>query len=450
MAERPNILFVFADQMRGQDMRCAGNADIRTPNLDRLAGEGTLFTNTISNCPLCVPARGSLITGRHALSHRAVSNDLPLPEEEVGIAEALKPLGYRTGYIGKWHLDGIPRDKFTPAGRRRHGFDYWAAWECHHQYFKGRYHRDTPEPIPIEGYEPDFQTDLAIEFMKESVAQPFCLFVSWGPPHDPYDLVPEKYRSLYAPDKITLRPNATTPNTRAIADYYAAITALDWNVGRMMDAVDRLGIRDNTIFVFTSDHGDMLWSHGARNKEQPWEESILIPLIVRWPGHVPAGRKSDVLISIVDMAPTLLGLARAEAPHAVEGVDLSRAVRGENMDEPRSVFIYLPMPAQQAFAMGIGEWRGVRTKRHTYARWRDGRGWVLYDNREDPYQMRNLVDDPASQEVRSSLEAELQYWLGRTNDRFLKGEEHLRELGLGELWNESERHLSRRNPRWIR
>jgi len=262
--------------------------------------------------------------------------------------------------------------------------------------------------------------------------------------------VPDKYKAMYDPAKIALRPNAKDPDRQVIADYYAAITALGWNLGRMMETLDRLRIAENTILVFTSDHGDMLWSQGSHKKEQPWEESILIPFLIRWPGHVPAGRSADTLISIVDMTPTLLGLAGVEIPGNVEGLDLSKAMLGEKIDEPESVFIYLPMPAQQAFAKGIGEWRGVRTKQHTYARWRDGKGWVLYDNQQDPYQLNNLIEDPASKDLRNRLESELQYWLGRTNDKFLKGEDHLRELGIGELWNESERHLSRRRPRWIR
>ncbi|NOZ19779.1 MAG: sulfatase [Planctomycetes bacterium] len=450
MAKPPNILFVFGDQHRGQDLRCMGNSDVITPNFDRLAEGGSLFTNAISNCPLCVPARGSLITGRHPLSHKAVSNDLPLSTDEVGIAELLKPLGYRTGYIGKWHLDGVPRDKFTPPGKRRFGFDYWAAWECHHNYFKGRYHRDTPEVHHIEGYEPDFQTDLAIRFMEENRGDPFCLFLSWGPPHAPYQLVPDKYKAMYDPSKIALRPNAKDPDRQVLADYYAAITALDWNMGRMMEALDRLGIAEDTLVVYSSDHGDMLWSQGTTKKEQPWEESVLIPFIIRWPGRIPAGRRADTLLSIVDMPPTLLGLAGADVPERMEGADLSKGVVGDKMEEPQSVFLYLPMPAGQANAKGIGPWRGVRTKRHTYARWRDGSGWVLYDNEKDPYQLNNLIDDPASQDLRSRLESDLQYWLGRTGDKFLAGEDHLRELGLGELWNESEKILGGKRPRWIR
>jgi len=436
--------------MRGQDMGCAGNNEIHTPNLDKLASQGTYFTNAISNSPLCVPARGSLLTGRYPLSHKALSNDLPMPAEEVSIAEVLKTVGYRTGYIGKWHLDGVPRSKFTPPGGRRQGFDYWAAWECRHNYFDGRYHRDTPEPIRIEGYEPDFQTQLAIDFMKAGGEEPFCLFVSYGPPHAPYHQVPEKYKKMYDPERLTLRPNCRGADRQVIVDYYAQITALDWNVGRLMDWLEESGLDDDTILVFTSDHGDMLWSQGKVKKEQPWEESILVPFLIRGPGLVPAGRVCDTLLSIADMMPTLLGLVGAPVPDCVEGTDLSKAVRGEPHEGPESVFLTIPLPGGQGLRNGVKEWRGVRTKRYTYARFISGETWVLYDNEKDPYQLENLAGREDAKPLRDKLEAELQYWLERTGDEFLAWDEHLKRIGMAELWNESEKYLGGNRPRIVK
>ena len=207
MRRPPNLLFVFADQMRGMDMGCAGNFQVLTPNMDRMASEGTLFVNACANCPVCTPSRATMLTGRYPLSHRAVANDLPLPSSEVTIAEILRDVGYRTGYIGKWHLDGVPRDKFTAPGPRRHGFEFWAAWNCAHDYFHGRLYADTPEPIELKGYEPVGQTEVAIEFLEENGDRPFCLFLSWGPPHAPYAQVPERYKALYDPSQVQLRPN---------------------------------------------------------------------------------------------------------------------------------------------------------------------------------------------------------------------------------------------------
>jgi len=455
MTKRPNILFILVDQMRGRDMGCAGNSDVISPNLDKLAAQGALWTNAISNCPLCVPARGCILTGRHALSHRALTSSLPLPEEEVSIAELLKPLGYRTGYIGKWHLDGIPHDKFVPPGKRRHGFDYWAAWNFSHDYFNGRYYRDKPEPICIAGYEPDHQTELAINFMEGSKEAPFCLFLAWGPPHAPYHLVPQHYKGMYDTERLQVPPNSEGANRRTLADYYAQITALDSNIGRLLAALERLRIAEETILVFTSDHGDMLWSHGSKGKQQPWEESIRIPFIIRWPGRIPPRQMSDTLISLVDMMPTLLGLVEAEIPDNVEGADLSRALLGHRIEGPSSVFIYIPVPAPNSQAMEIrldGEWRGVRTRRHTYARSRNGEKRMIFDNLNDPYQLNNLIDDATSRDLHASLESELQQWLDRTGDRFLDVDGLIKELGLENVWNENERfYLARKKDRqWKR
>jgi arylsulfatase A-like enzyme len=463
MSRRPNLLFVFADQMRGMDMGCAGNDQVQTPNMDRLASEGALFTHAYANCPVCTPSRATILTGRYPLSHRALANDLPLPTSEVTIAELLRESGYRTGYIGKWHLDGVPRSRFTPPGPRRGGFDFWAAWNCAHSYFNGKLYRDTPEPIKLEGYEPVGQTDLAIRFLKEDDGRPFCLFLSWGPPHAPYDQVPERYKSLYDPAQIRLRPNVRPKPPRpfkditggrdpktTIAHYYAHITALDEQLGRLLKALEELNLDEDTIVVFTSDHGDMLWSQGMAKKEQPWEESIQIPFIIRWRGRIPAGHRCDMLISTVDFAPTLLGLMGFEVPGYMEGMDLSHIVLGEKEDEPESVFLTGPVIVDQGLHQGIREWRGVRTKRYTYARWFDGEGWVLYDNEADPYQLNNLIDSPQLASIRDELESMLQGWLKRTGDGSLPWDELIRRLGLSELWNARERELHPKNPRILK
>ncbi|MCZ6677715.1 MAG: sulfatase [Candidatus Poribacteria bacterium] len=447
MARSPNFLLVFSDQHRYCDMGCAGNPDVITPNMDELAQEGTHFTHTISNIPLCVPARGCIMTGKHPLSHKAVSNDLPLPLSERGIAQVFKEAGYQTGYIGKWHLGGMPRDKFMTA-EMRFGFDYWAGWNCHHNYFDAQYHDSDGNRIAIDGYEPDLQTDLAIQYCREHADEPFCLYLSWGPPHNPYEQVPVQYQVMYDPGRLTLRPNAEGANRDDLAGYYAHITALDANLGRLMKALEELGMAEDTILVYTSDHGDMLSSQGEVRKERPWEESIRVPFLIRWPGTVPAGVSRDTLLSIVDFAPTFLSLCGLPIPADVQGLDLSEAIRGQTIDEPNSVLLEIPLPGGEGFGGGIREWRGVRTRRHTYARFQDGAGWVLYDNLADPYQRYNRIADPAYQSIRDELEAELRGWLRRIGDRFLPGLDHIRELGLAELWNISEQRFGGNHPRW--
>lgn len=462
----PNILLIFADQMRGMDMGCAGNPDVITPNIDRLVEEGMYFPKAYANAPVCTPSRGSLLTGLYPLSHLAITNDLPIDVNIPSIGKILKGAGYYVGYIGKWHLDGVPRDKFTPPGPRRLGFDdFWAVWNCSHDYFNAYYYRDMPEPIPIKGYEPIGQTDLAIGFMEESLKEkrlPFFLVISWGPPHDPYWMVPEDYRLRYNPDKITLRPNVKLDTKKllgpkdagfspkeTIANYYAAITALDEQLGKILDFLDDNNLTDSTIVIFTSDHGDMLWSQGMMKKEQPFEESINIPFIVRYPKYIPAGKRSNTLISIVDIAPSILGLLGIKIPKEIEGTDLSRVILGLEDKGPDSVFLLEIVSVDEGYAQGIREWRGVRTSRYTYARWQTGEGWLLYDNEIDPYQTENLIDNPKYKSVREEMERILQYWLKRTNDPFLRWDEHIKSLGLVELWNERELYMHPNNPRLI-
>jgi len=294
------------------------------------------------------------------------------------VAEAFQEAGYRTGYVGKWHLDGVPRNRFTPPGPRRQGFDdFWAVYNCAHDYFNTRYYRgDSEKLVTDDRYKPVVQTDLALEAIEEFAAgdDPFVLFLSWGPPHDPYHLVPDRYREMYDPKDLTLRENAHPLLPGAItgamepgppirewgpvtsleyetgeryeyddqreilADYYAAITALDEQFGRLVEALDGRGLASSTVLSYTSDHGDMMFSHGMNQKGFPHEESVNVPFIVRWPGEIPADEVSQILFSTVDVAPTLLGLADIDAPDAMEGSDLSDALRGAG-ESPDSVFL---------------------------------------------------------------------------------------------------------------
>jgi arylsulfatase A-like enzyme len=447
-ADRPNLLFVLSDQHRGTDLGCAGNPDVESPNLDRLASEGTRFENAYANAPVCTPSRACLLTGQYPLTHRVIANDLRLPTDVPSVAEAFREAGYRTGYVGKWHLDGVPRDGFTPPGPRRQGFDdFWAAWNCSHAYMDAKYYRDDDDPVEIEGYEPVAQTDLALEFLRADDDRPFCLFLSWGPPHAPYDQVPAEYRARYDPDAIEMRPNAEPipPETsdvaagldprETLADYYAHVTALDEQFGRLLAHLDAAGLREETIVTYTSDHGDMLWSQGRFKKEQPWEEAAGVPFLVRYPGVVPAGETADAPFGTVDVAPSLLGLAGIDPPEAMEGDDYSGRMRGEDVPVRDSVFLAQVMRNSQARAQHLPPWRAVRTRRHTYVRLRDGTGWLLYDDEDDPYQRHNRVLDAGYAAERERLDDLLDDWLERTGDPFVSEAEHVRRADMVEQWN---------------
>lgn len=425
---KPNIIFVFADQMRSSAMGCAGE-DVITPNFDEFAKGGIRFTRAVSNTPVCSPARASIISGLHTLTHELVCNDKPLRTDIKSLAHCLNEAGYKCGYVGKWHMDCADRGVFVPPGPRRQGFDdFWASYNCNHRYFNGYYYlNDSSNPIWVDGYEPDGQTDIAIGYIDEKAKQedPFCLFLSWGPPHCPYRESPRKYLNMYPENLIKLKPNAVeTADKAIIAGYYAHITALDECFGRLLKAVDEKGIRDNTIIIFTSDHGDMLFSQNRGWKGKPWSESVMIPFIVQWPGKIPEDRVSRELISLVDVMPTLLSLTGTDIPREVQGRNMSGVLLGDEDDIQKSVFINYPVCSE---AFSYEAWRGIITNRYTYARFMK-EPWVLYDDIEDPYQMNNLI---GSKEIVEEMEKELDDWLEKLNDPFESSEEVCKKLYIG-------------------
>jgi arylsulfatase A-like enzyme len=413
-AKRPNILFILPDQLRAQSIACLGNPDVRTPHIDRMAAEGLVLPNTFANTPVCCPARADILTGTYAHRNGMVANDLRLRESQLTLADELGRAGYRTGYIGKWHLDGGPRmPGFVPPGPRRHGFQFWAANECSHAHFNTQYFRDSPEPIPIRKFEPEAWTDIALEFLKDAKQdpRPYFLMVSMGPPHDPYKAPPE-FASLYDPAKLTMRPNwkaaPGAPGPEQIAQYYGCVSAIDEQVGRLLAATD-----ENTLVLFSSDHGDMLGSEGLRLKRKPWEESIRVPAILRYPAAIKPGRRSHAIFTHVDFAPTLLGLCGVKPPVRMQGADLSRLILGTSEAAPDSAFFQIFGPYQGDGTEGA--WRGVRTSRYMYARF-ETKPWVLYDLEKDPYEMKNLVDDPASQALLKEMESRVNAWMRKTGD----------------------------------
>jgi arylsulfatase A-like enzyme len=405
---QPNVLFILPDEWRAQALGCMGNVDVQTPHLDRLASEGTLFRNTLANTPVCCPARANILTGTYANRNGMVANDLRFKKDVSTVADLFGKAGYKTGYIGKWHLDGGPRyPGFVPPGPRRHGFQYWAANECNHNYFYNWYFRDENVPIVSELYEPEFWTNLAIDFLHESHDRPFFLMLAPGAPHDPY-LAPEEYMNRYNPAKLTMRPNwvegVHESGRKDVAAYYASITAIDDQIGRLLRVLQELGLDENTIVLFSSDHGNMLGSQGAQLKRKPWEESIRVPGIVRCPKTIPAGRVIDTLFSHVDFAPTLLSLCGLPIPKQMQGSDLSEVVLGKSTTGPASAYFQIFGPYH-----GDGTefaWRAIRTERYLYARTETG-PWLLYDLEKDPYEMRNLVNDDGSGSILRELDAKL-------------------------------------------
>jgi uncharacterized sulfatase len=429
---RPNLLFVFPDEMRRQAVGCMAADPVITPNLDRLAQEGMVLTNAVSNFPLCSPYRGMLLTGKYPFSNRVIHNCLSadfaktsyLRIEDRCLSDVLHDDGYSLGYIGKWHLerpqepyveppregDGYVWDEFTPP-ERRHGFDFWYAYNVYDGHLTPHYwatDAKREEKTEIREWSARHEADIAIEYIANrggkyrDALQPFALFVAHNPPHMPFEVVPEQYVEMYGNKTykdLLIRPNVdlsidegpTAMATRSVKQYFAAITGVDENLGRMLNCLKDEGLEENTIVVFTSDHGEMMGSHNLMYKTQYYEESLGIPFIIRWPGNIKPGR-NDILFGVPDVMPTLLGLMGLGdmAPGAVEGIDQSGVFLGRPSARPTSV-LYMHIDPEVPARIGR---RGLRTPRYTFVleRSEDAHRTILYDNEIDPYQLKNVAE----------------------------------------------------------
>ncbi len=445
---QPNVLLVLADQWRGCDQGWNGNVEVLTPHLDALAGAGVAVPHAYANTPVCGPSRASLLTGELPRTHHVVANDLPLRRGLPTMASILAEAGYHTGWIGKWHLDGLPRDKWVPPERRA-GFDYWAANNCSHAYFDAHYYEGgTDQPVSFQGYEPDIQTRLAIDFV-DAGSQPWFLVVSYGPPHDPYEDVPEEYLSRYDPGRLTPRHNAPrTSEQRALQrQYYSGISAVDDQIGRLRGHLDALGCLDDTVLVVTSDHGDMLGSHGRRAKQVPYEEAVNVPLVVTWPRALTPRTGVPGLLGLVDLPPSLLGLVGVEPPAEWYGRDLSRAWC-DGVAARDAVLLGNAVSFDEGARQGVRPWRGFRDAVRTYARHVDGHPWLLFDNEQDPFQEANLVAVGSPRAVKDADEL-LTELLRDAGDEPVDGPVILRQLGLVAEWNARELELNGLSPRLL-
>lgn len=419
----PNVIYAFSDEHRRQSMPFTEMPEVRAPNMERMAREGAEFTHCISNYPVCTPYRAMLMTGRWPYRTGMIDNNLLLRPEEETIATAFRAAGYRTGYIGKWHLGGVRAEPY--------GFDTSLIWTKGHS--KSLCHVAGGPPKEMDGYAPPLMTDQALAFMEQEREKPFFLMLSWIPPHAPFRDVPEEFKALYPEGALPRRPNVPERTAKEGADgpiwdkngwedyqgYHAHLSAIDRELGRLMNALEENGLADNTILVYSSDHGSMFGSHGVGSKRQPYEESIRVPFLVRAPGRAPAGKKVDALFGAIDIMPTLCGMAGVDAPSGLDGQDYSPWMRGESGPDPESAFI---MHISKKHATGGDQhpaplFRGLRTKRHTYAVLAEG-GGLLFDNAADPYQMKNLYEDPAAEAVRQGLRVALQRQLQRAADPF--------------------------------
>ncbi len=454
---RPNLLLIIADQWRGQALGFLGEEKVHTPNLDALAHESLVLTEAVSNYPVCSPFRGMLMSGQYPFKNKVYSNcnskttpyDCELQLETETWSDVLAEQGYSLGYIGKWHLEA-PRkpyvksynngkkmawNEWTPPSRR-HGFSFWHAYNTFDRHMKPEYWETDmkrEERLKVDRWGPEHEADIAINFLgnkqkQRKADQPFALVVSMNPPHMPYQAVPKRYLKHYA--KIPLdeligdRPDLQPAKSR-LGKYtrnnfrfqYAMMTGVDEQVGRILKSLTDLGLKKNTIVVFTSDHGDCIGLHGKVSKNNHYELSMRVPMIVRWPGKIEA-RHDDLLLSTPDLYPTLLSLMgqSSKVPKAVEGRDHSEVFesgKGERPDAQLYMWSAHDNPVEGR--------RGIRNHRYTLVIDRDRSGnelVTLRDRSVDPYQMKNFAkEQPALvKQLRSKV---LEPLLKRIDDPWL-------------------------------
>lgn len=413
----PNLVFLFADQLRYQACGYSGETRARTPNIDRLASEGMNFEDTVSVYPLCGPMRASLFTGKYPTSTGFFRNDLRCMPDPDAIGHVLTQAGYQIAYIGKWHLYGREEnEQFIPSGPYRLGFDdYWASYAWNIDYWNGRYYHNTPEKQVMTGFQADYLTTLGIERLDQrDPNRPIALFVSYEVPHPPLtrDNVPPEYYALFenvdfsdllyatdepfelftpAYDRQWQQENIIDRHQERCRAYYAMIACLDHNVGRVLAYLDDHNLADNTVFVFTSDHGEMLGAHGRGNKRIFYEESIRVPFLIRWPGQIPAGETSGAHLNTPDIAPSLLDLLGLSVPASMEGFSYAPTMRGiPQPDRPDFAF----MQALHGSTLNHHEeWRGVRSDEFLYARMLRNGAEFLFNHQDDPRELNNLAHD---------------------------------------------------------
>ena len=484
--ERPNILWFCTDQQRFDTIHALGNPHINTPNLDRLVEEGVAFTHAFCQSPICTPSRASFLTGRYPANVRGCMNG----NEEWGegaplVTALLAESGYDCGLSGKFHLAGAhgreeprpendgyrvfhwshdPQDRY-PSG---HAYADWLAA----QGYSLRDLREDPASIPPDLHQTTWCTDRAIEFLSEKRRKgPWLMSVNVFDPHAPFD-PPQEYRDRYDASKLPsplfrqsdlatqlsipgdfqneARPPQEFNAQDVIASYYAMIELVDENVGRLLAALEETEQRDNTVIIFTSDHGEMLGDHGLLLKGCRFNEGLVrVPLIISWPGHFPApeepapedspvsensngeendevedspadapedntppppaGFVSDALVELIDIAPTLLELAGLDQPRGMQGQSLLPILRGEAPPHQHRDFVRCEYySALNPHIPGRGQYEGsyatmYRDQRHKVVVYHGHEQGELYDLENDPGEFENLWHNPDSAALRFDL-----------------------------------------------
>lgn len=422
LVKKPNIVYILTDQWRGSALGYDGNPDVKTPNLDTFAKESINFKNTVSVTPVCTPHRAALFTGRFPTTTGMFLNDIYLPKEELTMAEIYKTAGYKTAYWGKWHLDGHGRSTYIPKERRQ-GFDFWKALECSHNYTKMPYYdNDKPELKHWKEYSPFAIAKDANQYLTEQAKSenPFLAVISIATPHYPHHSAPKKYKDMYPIESLTLNPNVTKEqkerSRKELQGYYAHATATDEAIGSILKKIKELKLSENTIIVFSSDHGEMMGAHGVKafTKQLAWDESIRVPFLISYPTiGKNKGSVVNAPLTTPDILPSLLALSNIEIPKTIEGEDLSELIKNPDPNVDRAALVMNVAPFGANF--NDAPYRAIRTKQYTYAVTPDGPS-MFYDNIKDPFQQNNLLGKPDFIDVQKDLDNQLKQQLQKIGD----------------------------------
>lgn len=420
---RPNLLFIYTDDQRYDALSVVQQEQgergrfpwFRTPHMDRLAAEGVRFRNAFVVCSLCAPSRAVNLTGRYNHVNGIASNFRPFPTNNVTHATLLRAAGYTTAYVGKWHMD---------SQRERPGFDHHYSFIGHARYVNPVFIVDGKD-TETQGWIDDLSTDYAIQFLRQQQgrAQPWSLVVGFKSPHGPFE-PPARAKDRFAGELARAVPNLNTPvaylggnaRPRAAAsegkvpvnlDYFRCISAVDDCLGRLLGAFDGLGFTQNTVVIYTSDNGFYLGEHGLGDKRSAYDESLRVPLLVRYPalGAAARGRVVEEMTLNLDLAPTLLDFAGVPVPKEMQGRSWRPLLTGERVAWRQSWFYeYF---AERQKNSRVPDITAVRTADAKLIRYPGHDEWAeLFDLRADPYELRNLYREPAHAALRTRLEAE--------------------------------------------
>ena len=434
---RPNLVLIFTDDQRYDAMSCAGHPFMFTPNMDRIAKEGARFTNAFVTISLCAPSRGCFLTGKYAHVNGVTNNATQLSDDVVTFPQLLQKAGYDTAFIGKWHMDGQEGP--------RPGFNKWVSFKGQGAYNDPSLNVDG-EVVKATGYMTDILTDYTVDWLKQPRNDPFLLYMPHKACHGP--MIPAvRHSKLYSDVKIgrpdnfnddcqgrpdwfklgmekghDFRGALTDPHEfdEYVKNYCRSLMAVDDSVGRVLKTLEDMGELDNTVVVFSSDNGFFLGEHHRIDKRTANEESIRIPMLMRYPKLVPAGTVSDEMVLNIDVAPTFLDLAGVEVPDSVQGRSWRTLFKGGKKSwREEFLYEYFEDPGFRRTPTMMA----VRTPKWKYIEYQNVQDkYELYDLKNDPTELRNLIDDPRYAEVLGDMRGRLQRLMTQTGYPALGGE----------------------------